>query len=263
MINVQIRDHQILMLALIKSTAVKTYPERPDVTIKILHYQSGSPRGIEPAAEVTADGNIGPQADPDCILQQIQNLPADFLRSQIGLFGTLIQRNIPVFPEGDFAAGRLHIVARGQFIYVLENGSWSQGRPERENLVHRHRINPAGDIIVHKNRFDFRTENYGIIENRVIQRPNPDPVPRKEQLLFFRIPDRHGELAVQLLQAIRPMLLVKMEHHFSIGRSIETVTFLQQVLFQFRVVENFPVINDPEALVLIMDRLAAGGQIEA
>jgi hypothetical protein len=54
-----------------------------------------------------------------------------------------------------------------------------------------------------------------------------------------------------------------MDQHLRVGLGVKAMAFANQVVPQFRVVEDLTVEGDPQGFVFVMDGLiAAGGQID-
>src|ERR1700733_7773225 len=65
------------------------------------------------------------------------------------------------------------------------------------------------------------------------------------------------------MQAIRALVLVKMEHNFRIGVGSKVVAFAFQFPAQFGEVINLPVVGNPNSAILIAHRhVTAGRKIE-
>ena len=50
----------------------------------------------------------------------------------------------------------------------------------------------------------------------VEERTDPEAIPRQEQRAVPGIPDRHGELAVQALEAVRTKVFIQMQHDLGV-----------------------------------------------
>lgn len=111
-------------------------------------------------------------------------------------------------------------------------------------------------------RLDFRGEQQPLALAGVEQRQNADPIPNQQQALAVFVPQRDGELAVQVLDEIIAILLVVMDDDFGVAVRAETVPRFQQDLAQFDVIENFAVERDPNGPVLVGHGLSAAGEVD-
>ena len=79
---------------------------------------------------------------------------------------------------------------------------------------------------------------------------------------MLRVPERKGEHSVELRNAVRAILLVRMHDHFGVAIGPEAMASPQQFLPQFREVIDFAVIGYPHRAVFVAQRLLALGHID-
>ena len=66
-------------------------------------------------------------------------------------------------------------------------------------------------------RLDLGAEEEAAVGLRVVERLDPEPVAREEELALARVPDREGEHALQPLDAADSLLLVEMDDRLGVG----------------------------------------------
>src|SRR5207244_2656543 len=89
-----------------------------------------------------------------------------------------------------------------------------------------------------------------------------EAVAREEQALGARIPHREGELAAQVLHALRAPLLVGAQQHLGIGVALEAVTVALELGAQLAEVVDLAVESQREAGLGIAHRLARAVRID-
>src|SRR5690606_1103943 len=94
------------------------------------------------------------------------------------------------------------------------------------------------------------------------ERQDSRTVTHQQQALAISVPERERELAVQLLDEAIAELLVQMDDDLGIGARIEAVPLGFERAAQLDVIEDFAVVDDPDRLVLVVDRLRAAFEID-
>ena len=84
----------------------------------------------------------------------------------------------------------------------------------------------------------------------------------KEQLLLACIPNGHTELTIKIIQHLGAFFFVEVQEDFGICVGIELVSASFQVGTKFNVIEDLSVVNDPQGLVFIVDRLITTGKVD-
>ena len=131
-----------------------------------------------------------------------------------------------------------------------------------EKIVGERRgVDRAADSRVFKQRLDLRPKHQGLAVAPVIKRLLARPVARQKQSLGAIVPEGDGEHPVQLAQAVRALLLVKVDDGFAVGMRLEMVAAFQQPLAQLAIVINFAVENQGDVAGFVGERLVTGFQI--
>ena len=94
----------------------------------------------------------------------------------------------------------------------------------------------------------------------VVQRLDPEPVPRGEQAAASRVPEREREHALEPRDARLPPFRVRAEDHLRVGGRPEPMALLLERPPQLAVVVDLSIVDDREAGALHVHRLAAGGR---
>src|SRR5215472_11591594 len=131
-----------------------------------------------------------------------------------------------------------------------------QWRPETEYLIQFCAINFPANPIIAKDCFDLGPEQQSLLSRFGIkERTHTQPIAREKEPALRAIPDRDAPLTVHAIQAGRSKLLVEMKDYLCVRRGAELMTTLLEFGAQFDVIEDFAVEYDPEALVLVRNRL--------
>ena len=114
---------------------------------------------------------------------------------------------------------------------------------------------------VGKDGFNLRSEDEATAIMMIEEGADTHTVTGKEQLLFACIPNGHAKLAIKICKHLGAFFFVEVQEDFGICVGIELVTTCFQVGTKFNVIEDFSVVNDPEGLVFIVDRLITTGKV--
>src|SRR5437867_610734 len=115
---------------------------------------------------------------------------------------------------------------------------------------------------VGKNCLDLRAKNKLFVVIKIVERLDPEPITRDEEAPQAAIPDGESEHPTQMLQAVAAVLFIQMNNRFSIALGAITVAPRLELRAQFAVIVDFAVIDDPQALVLVADRLVTSADID-
>jgi hypothetical protein len=88
-----------------------------------------------------------------------------------------------------------------------------------------------------------------------------EAIPGQEELLRLFIPDDKGKHSPKSFHAALAKLLVEMDNNLRVGLCSENMAFLLQLLPQALVIVDFAVVDNPDGLVLVTERLMPTGQI--
>src|ERR1039458_6951595 len=103
--------------------------------------------------------------------------------------------------------------------------------------------------------FDLGAEHELRWRGPVIQGLLAQTIAREEQRLAARIPNRRGEHAIELVDALKPRLLIEVQEGLDVAVCAEAVASLLQVPTQILVVIDLPVAHEPKRTVLVRHRL--------
>ena len=97
---------------------------------------------------------------------------------------------------------------------------------------------------------------------RVVQRADAEVVPGEKEALPGGVPDGEGELAVELIDAGRAPILVKVNEHLRVRGRIETVPLRFQPGPELRIIIDLAVEDDPDRPRFVADGLGAGREVD-
>ena len=185
--------------------------------------------------------------------------------SCVGRWGTsavLGKGHLPVALERDPAIPDEHGVAGRQLLDPPEERPRRERAPEREDLVQSHRIGGRGHAGAGEDRLDLGAEDQGAVGLRVEEGADAQPIAGQEQGAVPAVPDGDRELAVEAGQAVRAVLLVRVQDDFGVARGREPVSPALQLQSQLRVIEDLTVEHDPQGPIFVGDGLLAGAQVD-
>ena len=246
----------LLERGLVEGAALEPEGEGLQVALAVARDEHGDDGGIKPPAQIGPHRHVRPQPEPHRVAQELPQLFGGLLEPEAPARLGSPQRDAPVRagPGVGLALPHQHEVAGRKLPYPLEDRPPRQGGPEDEDLGKSLQIQLPW--AVHgEDRLDLRGEQQPAAGKGVIEGADADPVPGQEELLLADVPDRQGELAVDPVQAAGAVLLVEMQQHLGVGLGGEAVSLADQLLLELDVVEGLAVIDDPEAAVLVADRL--------
>ena len=94
------------------------------------------------------------------------------------------------------------------------------------------------------------------------ERLDAEPVAGGEEPLLRLVPQHERELAAELVEAVRPQVLVQVEGDLAVGARPQPVSRPFQLALDPLEVVELAVHDDVAPLVLVRDRLIAGHQID-
>ncbi len=120
-----------------------------------------------------------------------------------------------------------------------------------------------GEAAVGKDGFQLGPEQErAVVEQRVEQRLDAEPVAREEQHIPVPVPQREGEHAAEAIDAALAPGLPGMDDDLGIAARMEDMAERLQFGNQFLVVVDLAVEDDADRLVFVVKRLLAGRQID-
>ena len=216
-------------------------------------------RGIESAAEIGPDRDIRAQSDPRGVDEQIPELLHGFLERGVARGAKL---ETPVGMDLKLIASDACPMSGRQLFDTFEGGSRGERAPERENLIEGAGGNGRRDLGMRQQTLDFRTKHDASGQLAVEQRPDPESIPGEKQCLAISIPDGDGELTIEVLKALRTVLLIQMQNHLGIGPGPELMPPGLESGAEFDVIEHLAIEDDPQGFVLVGDRLLTRAEID-
>src|SRR5690606_41925964 len=108
-----------------------------------------------------------------------------------------------------------------QFQNALKAGERRQRRPERKDLVERHRVDLGLDAGNRQQRLDLGRKKDALAPPRIKQRPHADTVAGEEQAAALAVPQRKSEVAIELCKTLHAMLGVKVQQNFGVAAGAE------------------------------------------
>ena len=142
----------------------------------------------------------------------------------------------------------------------LEHGRRPGHELVAQVVVHRLEIHGPRDVGVLEDRLDLRAEDEPVPGPRVVERLDPDPVARQQELAPPPVPQREREEPAEALDAARPPRLVTVDHDLRVAAPAEAMPERLEFAAQLLVVEDLAVVDELDRAVLVRDGLGAGGR---
>ncbi len=207
-------------------------------------------RGIDPAAEARADGDVAPEADADRVL--------DVVRGR----GVRLLGEGPVPPDLDAAVAQGEGGGRGHEPDPLEEGPVRHPAvAEREEAEKRVGVGAAPSGAGGHEGLQLGGEPevpprlVGVVEGLL-----PEAVPGEEEGPLLRVPDREGEHPVEEREHVGAPAGIALEEDLRVGARAEADPLPLQTRAQLRVVVDLPVEHDGEAARGVRHRLRRRGR---
>jgi len=64
------------------------------------------------------------------------------------------------------------------------------------------------------------------------------------------------------MEAVGTLVLKQMQYHLGVGRRVKPVSLCEERFSEFGMIEDLPVVDDPEAVIFIVDRLRTPRKID-
>ena len=121
----------------------------------------------------------------------------------------------------------------------------------------------APEAAVSEQRLEFGSKKKGaIVEQRVEQWLDTEAVTGKEEGFAVAIPEGEGEHAAETVDAVFSPGFPSVDDDLCVAAGVEGVTEGLEFWDEFLVVVDFSVEDDTDALVFVVERLLAGGQVD-
>ena len=215
---------------------------------------------IEPAAQECPQGNVRDQLPPDGIREEREEL-GPHCRGTDGAVAGLNLREVPVsaidqpavLPDQEVTGFELPDLA------VNGVGGWDveQRQVEAERLDIDRRSKAVGEQRLH-----FRPEEKSILERRVVERFDPQSIPRQNESAPTRIPESDRKHAVEVADEVEPVIFVQVDEDLGIGACVKVVAACFQLAPEFGDVIDLAVVNRPHGPIFVVDGLLAGVEID-
>jgi hypothetical protein len=253
--------HLLLVGAFVVFGAVEGDRERLETLRRHAGGKCRDQRGVQPARKVGADGYVGAHAQ----FYRVGQKRAQFL-CRLGFAGdprrSIAMRKVelPVGPDAGAALLDGHQPAGLEFIDVAEGGARRDGRPQRENLVERDRVDFGRNPRHLEQRLYLRGEIERSVPLRVEERSHAHAVAGQHHAPLPLVPQREGEIAVEKRQAVFTHLVIEVQDDFGIAGCAEAPAPGPQLVAQLDIVEDFAVEGDGQLPGLVRHRLLAIAQ---
>ena len=254
--------HHLRELALVELRVVEADRAGVDGLGREAGHRRHHRAGVDAAGEEGAQRHLGDQAQLHRFAQPVHEFGAGILQA-----ARVAERevDVPVFlgftdrlaaPDGEH-------VRRRQLLRLAEDRARLGHVAEGEVLFHRERVDVAFQAAVGQERLELGAEEQrAVVEQRVVQRLDAQPVPRHEQRLLVAVPQREGEHAAKALHAGFAPLLPGVDDDLGVALGVEAVAGGLQFGNQFLVVVDLAVEDHDHRAVLVEQRLLAGGDVD-
>ena len=153
-------------------------------------------------------------------------------------------------------------VGRRQFPGLLEDGARFGDVAEGKVFLDGAGVDVTLEAAMGKQRFEFRPEEEGaVVEQGVEQRFDAEPVSGEKQGFAVAVPEREGEHAAEAVDTAFAPGFPGVHDDFGVAAGMKRVAQRLQFGDQFLIVVDFTVEDDADAVVFVVERLLAGGQI--
>ena len=218
--------------------------------------------GVDAAGEEGAERHFGDHPQADGFFEAVGQFGAG-----VGIADRVVEgeADIPVFARlaDRLAAAQQQGVGRGQFFGLLEDGARLGDVAEGEVFLDGAGVDFALEAAVGEQRLEFGAEKEGaIVEQGVEQRLDAEAVAGEKQGFAVAVPEGEGEHAAEAVDAALAPGFPGVDDDFGVAAGVEDVAERLQFGDEFLVVVDFAVEDDADALVFVVQRLLAGGQVD-
>ncbi len=223
------------------------------------HEGSQSAR-IDPAGQEQPERHVAHEVAPDSLREAGTHLaPVIFQRQRRAVRGGG-QLPVATFPEG-LTRGPQERPSRQELAHPTEEGLLPGDEPRREELGNDRLVQHGANGASGQYRLDLRRKQQLIFGPGVVERLDPEPVPRQQETPAGPVPQREREHALEPLDAALPFLLVEMQDGLGVAAGPIRVATLLESGPERGVVVDFAVVDDPRGPILVGHRLTASGHI--
>ena len=150
-----------------------------------------------------------------------------------------------------------------QLFCLLEDGTWLGYIAEGEVFLDGTGIDITPESAMGEQRLEFRPEEESaVVQDSVVKRLDPKAVAGEKQRFAVAVPQGKGEHAAKAVDTRCAPGFPSVDDDFGIATSVEDMTEHLQLWNEFLIIVDFPVEDDADRLILVIERLLAGGQID-
>ena len=243
-----------------------------DLFSRLALHQPGDDRGIDSARQERAEGNVAAHAQSNRFRERFAESGLGRVERGEGkglhLRGSVAlrpdERGFPITANHRSTGRRIELgPMRGrEFSIAVEHRLGMRHVLERHEIGDRLRVDLvrcAGDL---QQRFEFAGEGDAAGGDSINERLLSHAVSREEQLPMTVVPDREGEHAAQMLDAVVTPLLVGVNDALGVARRAEAMAECFELRLQFAVVVDLAIECDPHRTVFIRERLMSAREID-
>ena len=264
---VRIRADRARDLTCVFELAVRALLERDreglERTVDHPGHQRGDRAAVEPAGEKHPERHVRHQPRPHRLLERVTE-SIDRLTLRERVVGRLVvdRRDIPPHARPGTSVFEDEKMSRQQTMNPFEQRLGAREIAGAQELGDGRFVGLGLDQTALEDGFDLRAEHQTIADDRPVERLDPEPVARQQQSPPRPVPDRKREHAAEPLEGAISPLLVGVEDRFSVAARLVAVSGRLEESPDLRVVVDLAVENDPDAVVLVGQRLLTRGEID-
>src|SRR6266511_4655657 len=151
--------------------------------------------------------------------------------------------------------------ARLELSHPAEEGLGARDEAGGEELGQHCLVELWAEAPGNQDGLDLRREEQLPVRDGIVERLDPETVPRQEQPLALAVPEREGEHPLQPLHAALAFLLVEMEDRLRIALGAVAMAARHEPRPQARGIVDLAVVGEPAGAVLIGHGLLARGHV--
>ena len=226
----------------------------------VARHQRDDQARVQPAAEHRAERHVAHEPHADRLVELAEQALGPLLHAQAALGGG---RGIaPVALVPDLAAADHEPLARHHLAHVAQRRHRAGHVADAEVGGDRLEVELVGDEAAGDHALQLGPEHDEPVDDRVVQRLDPQAVAREHAAARPGVPHRDGVLAVQALAQLRAVRLVEMRQDLGVAARAEAVAVGLQLAAQRVVVVDLAVLGAPHAALLVGQRLVAARDVD-
>ena len=255
----ELLGHGARVVTLVVGLLLEADAEGSDRFGRQLGHQRHDDARVHAAAQECPDGHVATQAETDGFTKQLMELGA-VLAGCPGRLGLVVGGPVPFDPWlaaiPDEDAGRRQLVdphedaVRGRDVAVLQV---ARQRPPVDRPL---------DSGVDEERLELRAPRQSAGGETPVERLLAEAVAGEHQPVAIRVPDGGREHPAHVGRELLAVLLIQVRQHLGVALGREMMPLALELLAQFHVVVDLAVLADPDAAILVGQRLATGVQVD-